>query len=265
MLRPRISPCLLIHNGGLVKTQGFANPKYVGDPLNAVRIFNEKEVDEIIVVDIDATVADREPDYALVKRLAAECRMPLCFGGGVRQVGQVERLVGLGVEKVAIGAACVADPELLARAADIVGSQSIVAVADVRLDPGSKVSKVFTHNGRTATAYEVGEFARRMVEFGAGELLVNSIDRDGTMVGYDLDVVQAVRDAVRCPVTALGGAGSLADIEALIARFGVIGASAGSLFVFKGVYRAVLINYPKRADRDRLVEAGLSRAGISAW
>ncbi len=264
MLRPRISPCLLIHKGALVKTQGFTNPKYVGDPLNAVRIFNEKEVDEIIVVDIDATVSDREPDYALVKRLAAECRMPLCFGGGVRQVGQVERLVGLGVEKVAIGAACVADPELLARAAEVVGSQSIVAVADVRRDPASKVPRVFTRNGRTATPFAAAEFARRMVEFGAGEILVNSIDRDGTMAGYDLDVIQVVRDAVRCPVTALGGASSLADIEALVARFGAIGASAGSLFVFKGVYRAVLINYPKRADRDRLVEAGLIRAGISS-
>ena len=121
---------------------------------------------------------------------------------------------------------------------------------------------VFTHNGKNSTTYTVAEFARRMVEFGAGEILVNSIDRDGMMNGYDLDLVQTVRDAVNCPVTAMGGAGSLADIEALIARFGTIGASAGSLFVFKGVYRAVLINYPKRVDRDRLVEAGLRRAGV---
>lgn len=262
MLRPRISPCLLVHKGGLVKTQGFASPKYVGDPINAVRIFNEKEVDEIVVVDIDATVAGREPDYDLVRRLAAECRMPLCYGGGVRRVEQFERLVGLGVEKVAVGAACVGNPELLARAAEVVGSQSVVAVADVRRDRRSQAMTVFTHNGKNSTTYTVAEFARRMVEFGAGEILVNSIDRDGMMNGYDLDLVQAVRDAVNCPVTALGGAGSLADIEALIARFGTIGASAGSLFVFKGVYRAVLINYPKRVDRDRLVEAGLRRAGV---
>lgn len=262
MLRPRISPCLLVHKGGLVKTQGFSNPKYVGDPINAVRIFNEKEVDEIVVIDIDATVAEREPDYSLVKRLAAESRMPICYGGGVRHVEQFERLVGLGVEKVAVGAACFSAPDVLTRAAEVVGRQSVVAVADVRRDVRTGTMGVFTHNGKAATGVVVSEFARRMEQLGAGEILVNSIDRDGMMTGYDLELVQTVRDSVGCPVTALGGAGSLSDIEALVARFGAIGASAGSLFVFKGVYRAVLINYPKRVERDRLVESGLRRAGL---
>lgn len=251
MLRPRIIPCLLIHKGGLVKTVGFEKPKYVGDPLNAVRIFNEKEVDELMVLDIDATRAGREPDYALIRNLAAECRMPLAYGGGVRTVEQFERLVSLGVEKVSISAAAVADPGLVSAAAARVGRQSVVVVIDVRHNGGR--DEVFTHNGTRPTGLEAVEWARRAEAAGAGEIVVNSIDRDGQMKGYDLDLVARVRDAVTVPLTVLGGAGSLADIGALVKRFGLVGAAAGSLFVFKGVYRAVLINYPPRRDKDALL------------
>lgn len=264
MLRPRISPCLLIHKGGLVKTQGFSNPKYVGDPINAVRIFNDKEVDEIIVLDIDASLTNREPDYALIRNLATECRMPLCYGGGVRLVEHFERIVALGVEKVAVGAACVETPDLITRAAQVVGSQSVVAVADVRRNLQTGQCRVFTHNGTRDSYMDAAEFARRVHLLGAGEILVNSIDQDGMMKGYDLNLVESVRAVVDCPITALGGAGSLDDIGALVKRFGIIGASAGSLFVFKGIYRAVLINYPRRVDRDRLVCDGLKVAGLLA-
>jgi cyclase len=251
MLRPRIIPCLLVHKGGLVKTVGFEKPKYVGDPLNAVRIFNEKEVDELMVVDIDATRDGREPDYKLIANLATECRMPLSYGGGVRTVEQFERLVSLGVEKVATSAAAVADLSLVSAAAQRVGGQSVVVVIDVRRK--GKVYEVFTHNGTRATGLDVIDFARRVEAAGAGEIVVNSIDQDGQMKGYDLDLVRAVRGAMTRPLTVLGGAGTLAHVSDLVKEFGIIGAAAGSLFVFKGVYRAVLINYPARVDRDRLI------------
>jgi len=252
MLRPRIIPCLLLQNGGLVKTVQFGNPKYVGDPLNAVRIFNEKEVDEITVLDIDATRLNREPNYGLLANLAAECRMPLCYGGGVRTVEQFQRIISLGVEKVAVSSAAVERFELIADAAAKVGSQSVVAVMDVRRS-GAR-HEVFTHNGSKATGLDPAGFARRAEELGAGEVVVNSIDRDGVMKGYDLDLLTQVRNAVTLPLTALGGAGSLKDIADLIRKFGIVGAAAGSLFVFKGVYRAVLINYPSRAERDSLLQ-----------
>ncbi len=251
MLRPRIIPCLLVHKGGLVKTAGFDKPKYVGDPLNAVRIFNEKEVDELMVLDIDASRQRREPDYALIAKLAAECRMPLAYGGGVNTVEQFERLISLGVEKVSVSAAAVAQPGLVSTAASRVGRQSVVVVLDVRRS--GNLWQVFTHNGTQATGLEVAEFARRMQDAGAGEIVLNSIDRDGQMKAYDLDLARHVRAAVTVPLTVLGGAGSLGDIGALLREFGIIGAAAGSLFVFKGVYRAVLINYPARADKDKLL------------
>ena len=260
MLRPRVIPCLLVKNGGLVKTVRFEQPKYVGDPINAVRIFNEKAVDEILVADIDASALDKEPDYGLIKKLALECRMPLCYGGGVRSVEQAERLVSMGVEKVAVSSAALADPTLVTRMASVVGSQSVVTVLDVRRGKNG-VPEVFTHNGRRRTGRTVTEAAKLMADSGAGEIVVNSIDNDGTMQGYDLPLIADVLAAVPVPVTALGGAGSLTHIKALIDRFGIVGAAAGSLFVFKGVYRAVLINYPSRAEKDALMAASSSSPG----
>jgi imidazole glycerol-phosphate synthase subunit HisF len=253
MLRPRIIPCLLVHDGGLVKTQKFSDPKYVGDPLNAVKIFNEKEVDELIVVDIDATAEHREPDYQLIRDLATECRMPLCYGGGVNRVEQVDRIVSLGVEKVAMSSAVVNDPEIVARAAEVVGSQSIVVVMDVKRSRFRGKEEIWTHNATVKTGLSPVEFAQKVEKLGAGEVVVNSIDRDGVMKGYDLELVRKVRDAISLPMTVLGGAGSLQDVRALVDAFGIIGAAAGSLFVFKGVYRAVLINYPRPDEKDALI------------
>lgn len=260
MLRPRIIPCLLVMNGGLVKTVQFGNPKYVGDPINAVRIFNEKEVDELIVVDIDATTHHREPDYKLIKNLAAECRMPLCYGGGVKTVEQIERIISLGVEKVAIGSAAIYDPRLPSDAAGRVGRQSIVVVMDVRKANSGGRYEIYTHNGARATGLGPVEFAKEMERLGAGEVVINDIDRDGVMKGYDMDLVHKVRDAISLPLTVLGGAGSLKDIADLIHSFGIVGAAAGSLFVFKGKYRAVLISYPRRADKEDIYQ----QAGLSA-
>lgn len=244
MLRPRIIPCLLIHNGGLVKTVKFSAPKYVGDPLNAVRIFNEKEVDELMVVDIDASRHMREPDYKLIANLARECRMPLCYGGGVKTVEQFHRIIGLGVEKVAVSSAAVDDPTLISRAAARVGSQSVVAVIDVKKSGLLRKPEVVTLNATKRSGLEPSAFSAKLQQLGAGEIVLNNVDRDGEMKGYDFDLIDSVRNAISTPLTVLGGAGSLEDIRSLVSRYGIIGAAAGSLFVFKGKYRAVLINYP---------------------
>ena len=263
MLRPRLIPCLLLRNGGLVKTVGFAEPKYVGDPINAVRIFNEKEVDELMVVDIDATRLGHEPNFHLVAQLAAECRMPLSYGGGVKSVEQVERIVGLGVEKVAMASAAVDDPSLISRAAERVGSQSVVVVMDVKKAGFTRQPEVVTRNATVRTGHEPAEFARRAQELGAGEIVLNVVDRDGRMTGYDLALAEQVWRSVSVPLTVLGGAGSLADLGELISRYPVIGAAAGSLFVFKGKYRAVLINYPTPAERDELIRRAVHTPSAS--
>ena len=262
MLRPRIIPCLLVHQGGLVKTVEFKHPKYVGDPLNAVKIFNEKEADELVVLDIDATVNGAEPDYRMIANLAAECRMPLCYGGGVRTPEQAKKIIGLGVEKVAMSAAAVEDETLVTRTAEAVGRQSVVVVLDVRKKIGlfSKGYEVFTRNSKQAQKGDPFELARKMQEAGAGEIVINSIDRDGQMKGYDLSLAARMRQELCVPLTLLGGAGSHQDIEALLGECGVVGAAAGSLFVFKGPYRAVLINYPNPEQKD-----GICRAGLAAY
>ena len=257
MLRPRIIPCLLVRNNGLVKTVQFGNSKYVGDPINAVKIFNEKEVDELIVLDIDATAQTREPDYKMIRNLAVECRMPLCYGGGVKTVEQVTKIISLGVEKVAVSSAAINNPDLLTQAAEVVGSQSIVVVMDVKKSKFLGKYELRAHNAQVKTGMNPVDFARKVEKLGAGEVVINSIDNDGMMKGYDLELVSKVREAINLPITVLGGVGSLKDIEILIHKFGIIGAAAGSLFVFKGKYRAVLINYPGRAEKDSLCTRAL--------
>lgn len=259
MLRPRIIPCLLLHKGGLVKTQGFKDAKYVGDPINAVKIFNEKEADELIVLDIDATVHGREPDFALISKLAAECRMPLCYGGGVTTAAQAARIVDMGVEKVAVSAAAIANPSLLGQMADAVGRQSVVAVIDVRKKSSlfAKGYEVCTRNATLAHKVAPIVLAQQLQDAGAGEIVVNSVDRDGFMKGYDLELASQLRQALRVPITLMGGAGSLDDVSALVSKLGVVGAAAGSLFVFKGKYRAVLINYPTPVQKTQLCRDAL--------
>jgi len=262
LVAPRIIPCLLVHQGGLVKSTRFDNHKYLGDPLNAVRIFNEKMVDELIVLDIDATVQKRDPNYNLIRSLAAECRMPLCIGGGVTTADQVERIIGYGVEKVALSAAAVARPELVSQAARRVGMQSVVVVIDVKRTGLFRHPEVVTHNGRKGTGLKPLDFARMMQDAGAGEIVLNSVDNDGTMNGYDLTVVRSVAKALSIPLTIMGGAGSLSDIEQAIREFGAIGTAAGSLFVFKGRYRAVLINYPTSTEKDALLQRAAQQPAI---
>lgn len=261
MLRPRIIPCLLIHKGGLVKTQGFKDPKYVGDPINAVRIFNEKESDELMVLDIDATRKGIPPDFALVAKLAAECRMPLCYGGGVTTAEQATRLVDMGVEKVAVSAAAVTNPSLLGQMAASVGRQSVVAVLDVRKRTGlfAKGYEVCTHNATLAHKLDPVVLAKQLQDAGAGEVVINSVDRDGMMQGYDLFLAEQIKSVLSVPTTFLGGAGSLEHMGDLVTKLGVVGAAAGSLFVFKGKYRAVLINYPTPDQKIQMCKAALAK------
>jgi cyclase len=253
MLRPRVIPCLLVHNKGLVKTVKFKQPKYVGDPINAVRIFNEKQSDELMVFDIDASALGKEPDYPLIEKLASECRMPLCYGGGIKTVEQAQRIFSLGVEKVAISSGVITDPSIITRIAERVGIQSTVIVLDVKkkLNGGYEV---YIENGKKGTGKNPFELASRFQALGAGEIVINSIDQDGVMNGYDINLIQKVRRQITVPLTALGGVGSLEDIGSLIKKFGIIGASAGSLFVFKGIYKAVLINYPPPEIKDELIK-----------
>lgn len=255
MLRPRIIPCLLVKDKGLVKTVRFKNAKYVGDPLNAVRIFNEKEVDELMVLDIDATTCRKEPDYKMIQNLAVECRMPLCYGGGIRSPQQAKQIIGLGVEKVAISSALVENPSLIPEIAQEIGSQSVVAVLDVKKRLFGGKYEVWIHNGKKNSGKCPLELAAQFERLGIGEIVINSIDNDGEMKGYDLTLAARIREAVSVPMTVLGGAGSLRDMGQLIERNGVVGAAAGSLFVFKGAYKAVLINYPTPDEKDDLIRS----------
>lgn len=253
MLRPRIIPCLLIHDNGLVKTVKFRDPTYVGDPINAVRIFNEKEADELMVLDIDATVRGQMPSYKMIADLARECRMPLCYGGGITTVAQAKDIIAMGVEKVALSSSAVASPQLVTEISEAIGRQSVAVVIDVRKRLLGGLYDVYTHNGRRKARVTALDFAEAVAAAGAGEIVVNVIDRDGMMSGYDLALARDLRARVGVPISLLGGAGSLADLEALINEVGVVGAAAGSLFVFKGQYRAVLINYPNPAAKEDLV------------
>ena len=255
MLRPRIIPFLLLHEGGLVKTVGFKEPTYVGDPINAVKIFNEKEADELIVVDMDAAVNGAEPDYKAIEHMALECRMPLCYGGGVTSAEQAKRIIGLGVEKVSLSSGAVSRPELVCDIAEEVGRQSVVVCIDARKRMLGRGWDVWTHNAGKNARVDALDFAARVAELGAGEIVMNSVDLDGKMTGYDLDLARRLRERINIPMTMLGGAGKLEHLSDLFAACGVVGAAAGSLFVFKGQYRAVLINYPKPAEKESLFAA----------
>lgn len=251
MLAPRIIPCLLVHNKGLVKTTKFKDPKYVGDPINAVKIFNEKESDELMVIDIDATVENREPDYKMIENLAVECRMPLCYGGGIKNVEQATKIFNLGVEKIALSYSAIENPELVKAIAKEVGNQSVVVVIDVKKKMFGGYD-VYTHNGKKKSKINLEKFIEELQSFGVGEIVINSIDNDGVMKGYDIGLIEKLKPLIDVPLTVLGGAGTLEDMKTLISKFGIIGCAAGSMFVFKGKYRAVLINYPKEDEKEKL-------------
>ncbi len=252
MLKPRLIPCLLIKDKGLVKTIRFKSPKYIGDPLNTVRIFNEKEVDEITIFDIDASSKNIKPDFQLIEKLAQECRMPLCYGGGIKNIQDIKKLISLGVEKVSISSEIINNPELIIKAAETVGSQSIVATLDIRIGGLFKLGTIFTNNGRTSHSLKLIPFLKKIENYGIGEIIINDINKDGLMNGYDIKHIKKISQVVKVPITFLGGAGNLNDIKLLWETDPSIGAAAGSLFVFKGKYKAVLVNYPSAEEKRKL-------------
>ena len=257
MLFPRIIPCLLIKDSGLVKTVNFKDDVYVGDPINAVKIFNEKCVDELIVIDIDATNKNIEPNYNLISHLAMESRMPLCYGGGIKSTDQALRILSMGVEKVAVSSLALENPEVISEISSKVGCQSIVGVLDVKRKLLSNNYDIMTHNASKKTRHRLIKTVKKLESIGCGELLINSIDNDGTMNGYDKKLINKIIQNISIPLTVVGGAGSLSDIEEMINSFGVIGIAAGSLFIFKGKYKAVLINYPDIKIKNELIRKNL--------
>jgi cyclase len=245
MLRSRIVPSLLLQDGGLVKTVKFSEGKYIGDPINAVRIFNEKEVDELCLFDIGIKGFVTRPDFGLLEKIAQEATMPLCYGGGVNSAQDAIKLVSMGYEKVSISSSALSDPALIDDIASSIGSQSTVVTLDVKKKRFTGDYSIFTENGSKKNAVNFIEFMKIAESRGVGEIVVNSIDRDGTMSGYDLDLAAVVRDAISVPFSMIGGAASVQDMSDLIDKVGVVGACVGSAFVFKGPYKAVLISYQK--------------------
>ena len=252
MLKHRVIPALLLLNGGLVKTVKFKNPKYVGDPINAVRIFNEKEVDELLVLDIAASKEHREPSYDLIEEFAGECFMPLAYGGGVTTVEQAARLFGLGVEKVCIQTAALRDSTLVNRLADRFGSQSVMVSVDVKRNWLGKRQIYGAADGKARSEPWL-ELTQRLVSAGAGEVLLNAVDRDGTLTGPDLELIRTASASISVPLIAVGGIGSLAYIKAAV-EAGASAVAAGAFFVFHGPHRAVLITYPKYQELENLLK-----------
>lgn len=250
MLRTRVIPCLLLRGEGLVKTTKFKDPTYVGDPINAIRIFNDKEVDELVFLDITASRERRGPALRAIRDFASECFMPVGYGGGIRSLADAREVLALGIEKIVINTMALRRPELVSEIAREFGAQAVVLSIDAqkRLLGGYEVMGA---GGREKTGLKPAEHARRMVELGAGEILVNSIDRDGTQSGYDLALVRSVADAVHVPVIACGGAGTLTHFSEAVSEGHASAVAAGSMFVFHGRHRAVLISYPSRPELER--------------
>jgi cyclase len=247
MLLTRVMPCLLLQDGSLVKTVQFKDAGYIGDPINAIRIYNQKEVDELVFLDISATPEGRKPPFKVLSEIASECLMPVAYGGGVRDLGDIKEIFSLGIEKVAVNSYAFENPRFVRDAAERFGSQSIVVSIDVKKTMSGRY-EVYIRGGRQATGLDPVKFAVQMAEQGAGELLLTSIDRDGTMTGYDLKLLQALTSAVDVPVIACGGAGSIADFAAAIQEGGASACAAGSMFVYFGRNRAVLINFPTQQE-----------------
>jgi imidazole glycerol-phosphate synthase subunit HisF len=252
MLKTRVMPCLLSKNGRLVKTVKFKNPSYVGDPVNAIKIYNEKEVDELILVDISATIEERKPSLELLSEIADECFMPLTYGGGIRDVDDMKRIFSLGIEKIAVNSYAAENPSFITQAAALFGSQSVVVSIDAKKNWLGRYT-VFTHGGRKDIKRDPVAYAREMEQMGAGEILLNSIDRDGTMEGYDLDLIRTVTGAIGIPVIACGGAGSIDDFGKAVKTGGASAVAAGSMVVYQGKNRGVLINFPTREDLERVL------------
>lgn len=252
MQRIRIIPTLLLKENGLVKTINFKNPKYIGDPINAVRVFNQKEVDELILLDIHAGINNLEPNYQEIEEIVSEAFMPIGYGGGIRELSHIEKLFKLGIEKVILNTAAFTNESLIRAAAGIFGNQSIVVSVDLKKDLFGKYS-FYINSGKTKLNVDVLHTLKKFEDLGVGEIIMNSIDKDGTMQGYDLNLIRNYTSKLSIPIIASGGAGSINDFVSAI-NSGASAVAAGSLFVYQGIHRAVLISYIKSDDLDNLLK-----------
>ena len=250
MLKHRVIPCLLLENGRLVKTVRFNSPKYVGDPINAIRIFNDKEVDELMVIDVMASKGNREPNYNLIEQFASECFMPLCYGGGITNFDQAHKLFAIGVEKICLQTAAIENPSLITEIASRFGSQSVLVSVDLKKNWLGK-RKVYSASRNKILSIDIADHLKRMVDAGAGEVVLNSVDHDGVMDGMDIEIIKEVSTLLSVPLIAIGGVGSLEHIKQAIDA-GASAVGAGSFFVFHGPHRAVLITYPKYSELENL-------------
>ncbi|MBX3008355.1 MAG: AglZ/HisF2 family acetamidino modification protein [Melioribacteraceae bacterium] len=251
MLRHRVIPTLLLKNNGLVKTTKFKNPVYIGDPINAVKIFNDKEVDELILLDITATNDKREPNYKKIEEIVSEAFMPIGYGGGINNLSQIERLFKLGIEKVIINSAAFYNYNLISKSAEIYGNQSIVLAVDIKKDFFGKY-RLYSNSGKEKKKILIKDHIIKCVNNGCGEVYLNNIDRDGTMLGYDLELIDYYSRITDVPIIVSGGAGKVVHFAEAI-KAGADSVSAGAMFVFQGIYRAVLISYPKYKELEHLL------------
>ena len=257
MLMERIMPCLLLKDKTLVKTIQFSQPKYIGDPINTVRIYNEMEVDELIFLDVTATIENRQPSFEVIKEIATECFMPFTYGGGIRDIDTIKQIFNLGVEKIVINSYAIENPQIITRAAEQFGSQSILVSIDVKRDSVGNY-RVFTHSGTRDTSYDPVVYAKMVEELGAGEIFLNSIDNDGVMEGFDTRLIHSVSQAVNIPLIACGGAGRYEDIPQAVDA-GASAVAAGSMFVYQGKLHSVLINYPYSDELDEMLPSRFDR------
>lgn len=251
--RPRIIPCLLLKDQGLVKTIKFKTPNYLGDPINAVKIFNDKEIDELCILDIEASKQGRKPDFELLKNIAAEAFMPLSYGGGIKTIDEIKKIFRIGYEKVILNTSFIENPDIIKLSSEYAGSQSIVVSIDVKKRLMGDYRCV-TKGGTTKLEITPFALAKKAQELGAGELLINSIDKDGTMQGYDIELIRRIVEIVSIPVIACGGASGLEDVKKVLHEGGAHAAAAGSMFVYYGRKKAVLINTPSEQE---LYERGI--------
>jgi cyclase len=251
MLSTRVIPVLLLHKQGLVKTVKFKKPKYVGDPLNSIKIFNEKEVDELIFLDIDKSKNNKEPDYELITSFASECFMPICYGGGITTIEQMKKIFKIGVEKIALNSSALENESLLREAVSIFGAQSIVVAIDIKKNLLGKY-KIYSHNKKKVLKNDIDEYIQLLNNIGVGEIFINNVDLDGAQTGYNIELLKMITKKTDIPVIACGGAGSLEDFKIAKQEAGVSAVAAGSLFVFKGKHKAVLITYPKYNELEKL-------------
>lgn len=252
MAYTRLIPTLLLQGSGFVKTRNFKDSVYLGDCFNTVRLFNEKEADELMILDITASPDNSPPHFDLLRDLASECFMPLSYGGGIKCLEDMRKLFNAGFEKISLNTAAIMNPHLINEASIEFGAQSIIVSIDIKRKMFGRY-ETFINNGRMGTGMDPVTVAKHAADMGAGEILLNSIDRDGTMGGYDLEIIRKVADAVCIPLIACGGAGSLHHFREAIREGGASAVAAGSFFVFMGKHRAVLITYPSQADVAREV------------